>query len=131
MLHYFFSGYFLNIDTIIILVSGISVGLYLFIKKNILKKIVFATPLIALSVNYYLNRDFYPALLKYQSESEVAYYVAKHKIPPDQFVFLGNNSAVLDVILHHVTPLYSFEDVQPHATCRKICFHRRGGIKNN
>ncbi|MEJ7822487.1 MAG: glycosyltransferase family 39 protein [Chitinophagaceae bacterium] len=129
VLHYFFSGNFLNIDTIIVLVSGISAGLYLFIKKNILKKIVFATPLIVLSVNYYLNRDFYPALLKYQSESEVAYYVDKHKIPPDQFVFLGNNSAVLDVILHHVTPLYSFEDVQPLQLAGKYVFTGEEGLK--
>ncbi len=129
VLHYFFSGNFLNIDTISVLVSGISVGLYLFIKKNILKKIVFATPLIVLSVNYYLNRDFYPALLKYQSESEVAYYVDKHKIPSDQFVFLGNNSAVLDVILHHVTPLYSFEDVQPLQLAGKYVFTGEEGLK--
>jgi hypothetical protein len=129
VLHYFFSGNFLNIDTIIVLVSGISVGLYLFIKKNILKKILFATPLIVLSVNYYFNRDFYPALLKYQSESEVAYYVDKHKIPPDQFVFLGNNSAVLDVILHHVTPLYSFEDVQPLQLAGKYVFTGEEGLK--
>ncbi len=129
VLHYFFSGNFLNIDTIIVMVSGISVGLYLFIKKNILKKIVFATPLIVLSVNYYLNRDFYPALLKYQSESEVAYYVDKHKIPSDQFVFLGNNSAVLDVILHHVTPLYSFEDVQPLQLAGKYVFTGEEGLK--
>jgi len=129
VLHYFFSGNFLNIDTISVLVSGISVGLYLFIKKNILKKILFATPLIVLSVNYYLNRDFYPALLKYQSESEVAYYVDKHKIPTDQFVFLGNNSAVLDVILHHVTPLYSFEDVQPLQLAGKYVFTGEEGLK--
>ena len=129
VLHYFFSGNFLNIDTISVLVSGISVGLYLFIKKNILKKIIFATPLIVLSVNYYLNRDFYPALLKYQSESEAAYYVDKHKIPTDQFVFLGNNSAVLDVILHHVTPLYSFEDVQPLQLAGKYVFTGEEGLK--
>lgn len=129
VLHYFFSQNFLNIDTIIVLLGGISAGLYLFIKKNILKKIVFATPLIVLSVNYYLNRDFYPALLKYQSESEVAYYVDKHKIPSDQFVFLGNNSAVLDVILHHVTPLYSFEDVQPLQLAGKYVFTGEEGLK--
>jgi hypothetical protein len=111
------------------MVSGISAGLYLFIKKNILKKIVFATPLIVLSVNYYLNRDFYPALLKYQSESEVAYYVDNPKIPSDQFVFLGNNSAVLDVILHHVTPLYSFEDVQPLQLAGKYVFTGEEGLK--
>ncbi len=111
------------------LLHGISVGLYLFIKKNFLKKILFATPLIVLSVNYYLNRDFYPALLKYQSESEVAYYVDKHKIPVDQFVFLGNNSSVLDVILHHVTPLYSFEDVQPWQLTGKYVFTGEEGLK--
>ncbi|MBA2562280.1 MAG: glycosyl transferase, partial [Chitinophagaceae bacterium] len=130
VLHYFFSGDFLNIDTIMVLVSGIALAFYLFIKKAIfMKKILFATALIILSVNYYLNRDFYPALLKYQSESEVAYYVKKNNIPTDQLVFLENTASISDVLLHRINPVFTYQDATPDQLSGKYVFTAVEGLK--
>ena len=130
ILHYFFSGNFLHIDTIIVLVSCIALAFYLFIKKTIfMKKILFATALIILSVDYYINRDFYPALLKYQSESEVAYYMNKNNIHGDQLVFLQNIASITDVLLHRINPSFTYEEVKPHQLSGKYVFTAGEGLK--
>lgn len=114
LLHFFFSGGMPHIDTLIILLSGCGIAFYLFTRKgNYLKKIVFATALVTLSVNYYVNRDFYPALLTYQSESQVAYYVQEAGIPVKDLVIVGDVQSVADIILHQVTPVYPIAAVGP------------------
>lgn len=109
LLHFFFSGGMPHIDTLIILLTGSGIGLYLFTQKGkYLKKIVFATALVTLSVNYYVNRDFYPALMVYQSESQVAYYVKETGIPAKELAIVGDVQSVADIILRQVTPVYPF-----------------------
>jgi 4-amino-4-deoxy-L-arabinose transferase-like glycosyltransferase len=130
MLHYIFSGNVPNIDTMIVLVSCITPAAYIFVTKAVfIKKILFATSLVILSVNYYINRDFYPALLKYQSESEVAYYAMKNNIPADQLVFLENTAPVADVLLHHVNPLLMYQKVKPYELSGKYVFTAVEGLK--
>lgn len=112
LLHFFFSGSMPHIDTLVILLTGSGIGFYLFTRKGkYLKKIVFATALITLSVNYYVNRDFYPALLTYQSESQVGYYVKENGIPAKDLVIIGDVQSVADIILRQVTPVYPFADL--------------------
>jgi len=123
LLHYIFMDGLPHFDSIIIALSGMIFAFILFFQKqHYLKKIFFATPLIVLSVNYYLNRDFYPSLLKYQAESEVAYYMKENNIPATDVVFVGEMESVADVIMHQPTKVISIEDVTVQDVTGKIVF---------
>lgn len=103
-LHYFFSGTMPHIDSIIVVFAGFAMGFYLFTRKNMyLKKALFATALIVVSLNYYLNRDFYPALLSYQAESEAAHFMRNNRIAAEQVVFADEMQSIADVIMHAPT----------------------------
>lgn len=123
LLHYIFMNGLPHIDSLIIALSGIILAFIIFFQKqHYLKKIFFATPLIVLSINYYLNRDFYPALLKYQAESEVAYYMKDNNIPAKDVVFVGEMESVADVILQQPTKVIPIEDVNVQDIAGKIVF---------
>lgn len=112
LLHLAFMDRLPHIDSILIVVAGVLLGLYLYVKeRNYLKKIVFATALVVLSVNYYVNRDFYPELLEYQAESVAAEYLNNHKISARNVVFVGEMESVADVIMHQPTKVISYDDV--------------------
>ncbi|MEO8582163.1 MAG: hypothetical protein ABI415_00125, partial [Flavitalea sp.] len=122
-LNYFFLNTLPYIDTIIIILAGFTAGFYLFSKRGIyLKKILFATAMVCLSVNYYVNRDFYPALMHYQAESEVAYYMKTNNIPADKIVFVGPIQSVADIILHHVTTVVDNDTVEKADVSDKYVF---------
>jgi 4-amino-4-deoxy-L-arabinose transferase-like glycosyltransferase len=122
-LHYFFSAQLPHWDTILIVLAGCSLGFYLFSRSGIyLKKIIFATALVLLSVNYYLNRDFYPALLHYQAESEAAYFMRANKIPAKDVVFAGEIESVADVILHHPTKVIPVDSISEQTIAGKYVF---------
>ncbi|MBA4168076.1 MAG: hypothetical protein H0X41_11145 [Chitinophagaceae bacterium] len=119
-----------NADTIIILLLCCGSGAYIFFQKGIyLKKIVFATSLILLSVNYYVNRDFYPALLGYQAESQVAHFMKRNNIPADQIVFVGDVQSVADIILHRVTSIVPVDSVTASKVANKYVFASPEGQK--
>jgi 4-amino-4-deoxy-L-arabinose transferase-like glycosyltransferase len=123
LLHYFFLNNIPHIDTIIIVLIGLAAGFHLFFRSNIyLKKIFFATALICLSINYYLNREFYPALLTYQAESQVAHYMKARNIPADQIVFVGDVQSVADIILHYSTPIVAIDSVAIKDISNKYVF---------
>lgn len=122
-LHYFFAGDIPHIDTLIVLLAGMSIGFYIFSRRGIyLKKILFATALVCLSINYYLNRDFYPALLQYQAESQAAHFMKDNDIPADRLVVVGEVQSVADVILHRLTPVLPIDDLDPAAVTGKYVF---------
>jgi 4-amino-4-deoxy-L-arabinose transferase-like glycosyltransferase len=123
LLHLVFMDRLPHIDAIAIVLSGLGLGFYLFFKRGgYLKKIVFATALVVLSVNYYLNRDFYPELLNYQAESEAAYYLRDNKIAAKDVVFVGEMDSVADVILHQPTMVIGYDDVRASDIAGKIVF---------
>lgn len=123
MLHYFFLNNMPHIDTIIILFGGLVAGFFIFIKSHIyLKRIFFATALVCLSINYYLNREFYPSLLTYQAESQVAHYMKGHNIPADKIVFVGDVQSVADIILHYSTPVVPVDSVVVKGIADKYVF---------
>lgn len=122
-LHYFFAGNIPHADTLMVLLAGISLGFYLFSRKGIyLKKILFATALVCLSISYYLNRDFYPALLTYQAESQAAHFIKDRGIPADQVVVVGEVQSVADVILHQRTPVLPIDGLDPIEVSGKYVF---------
>jgi 4-amino-4-deoxy-L-arabinose transferase-like glycosyltransferase len=123
LLHYFFLNNMPHIDTIVIVLAGLLAGFYLFTRSNNhLKRIFFATALVCLSVNYYLNREFYPALLTYQAESQVAHFMNANNIPANEIVFVGDVQSVADIILHHSTPIIAVDSVTAKDISNKYVF---------
>ncbi len=123
VLHYFFFSGPPQITTIVILLAGLIFGFYLFATNHTyLKKIFFATAIICLSINFYLSREFYPGLLKYQAESQVAHFMKINHIPADQIVFAGEMQSVADVILHYTTPVFAIENINTDNVSGKYVF---------
>jgi 4-amino-4-deoxy-L-arabinose transferase-like glycosyltransferase len=123
LLHYTFMNRLPHIDSILIVLAGLSLAFIVFFRKqHYLQKIFFATAVVVLSVNYYLNRDFYPELLTYQAESEAAYYLKQNNTDAKDVVFVGEMESVADVILHQPTKVISIEDVTANDVADKIVF---------
>jgi 4-amino-4-deoxy-L-arabinose transferase-like glycosyltransferase len=62
---------------------GISLLIYLFTDKALGSKytLLFQSVLVSIFINLYLNLNFYPSLLHYQSGSEAAFYIDKNSMP--------------------------------------------------
>lgn len=60
---------------------------------------IFFSAATAISINFLLNANFYPQLLKYQSGSEVAFYMTGKNIPEEKCFAFHENSFALDVYL--------------------------------
>ncbi len=111
-LNYFFFNHWPQTDTIIILICGFGGGFYLFSLRGMyLKKILFATAIVCVSVNYYVNRDFYPALMRYQAETRVAEYFQHQGLDAGQLVFAGDMQSAADLILHRTTPVVPIDSI--------------------
>ena len=129
MLQYFFSGDLPHADSIIIISAGVLTAVYLFILKGQwAKKIIFGSALMILVVNYFLNREFYPKLLTYQSESEMGFYFKKQKLPAGQLVSLDGRILSTDVILGKVIPGYRLDEASPDLFIDKYVFTTENGL---
>lgn len=122
-LQYFFSAKMVHVDTIAIVVCALFVGFFLFSRREkYLKKTVFATAMVVLAVNYFVNRDFYPELLTYQAESEAAEYIQQNSINPGEVVFVDEMESVADVILHAPTRVVVVDSVKWQDVSDKYVF---------
>lgn len=123
LLHYFFSGGIPNLDSLVVVLLGVLIAFYLFRREGMyLKKVVFATAIVVLSVNYYVNRDFYPALLEYQAESEIAYHMRDNGISAERVVFVGEMQSIADVIMHAPTQVVREDSVRMEIIADKYVF---------
>ncbi|MCB9227926.1 MAG: hypothetical protein H6578_12260, partial [Chitinophagales bacterium] len=68
---------------IFLVVAQFLVLLYIFKRKGIKKKILYSSMLFFIIAVAILNGFAYPNLLKYQSSSQVAFYINKQKIPKE------------------------------------------------
>ncbi|SFI54612.1 ArnT family glycosyltransferase [Halpernia frigidisoli] len=91
MLAYYFTGIF-NIYFFIISTFLFCYLLYyLFKKENLFKKYAVASFIFAISVNVFLNSQFYPVLTKYQAGLKLAEFVNKSNINKDKIKMLTGN----------------------------------------
>ena len=104
-LQYYFSGSMVSLDTlalalVLVVLSGIA------FRQGKLYRTILPAALSLLLVMYYLNRDFYPSLLKYQSGSEAAAYIQKKGIAKENLVIMGRLYWwAIDFYLHQTTPI--------------------------
>ncbi len=77
VLHYFFTASFMSPETILLYVLSWGLLIYFYFGANRydFPKWLFPSALAILTVGYYLNREFYPRLMPYQSETKLAYYL--------------------------------------------------------
>ncbi|MGI4749417.1 MAG: ArnT family glycosyltransferase [Janthinobacterium lividum] len=80
ILQYFYRAENITVFTVLPLIATIILFLFISIKKafNSKYKLLFQSVLVSIFVNTYLNLNFYPSLLKYQSGSEAAFYIDKN-----------------------------------------------------
>lgn len=129
-LHFLFFDHAPSIDTLIIFLSAVLISAVIFLTKgNWLKKIIFAPAIILLSVNYYVNRDFYPALIPYQSENTFVNYVKQNNIPLDKIAILNVMQTIINFHLRTILPDYKLEDVTANDLKGKLVFTTDAGME--
>lgn len=129
-LNYIFLSHWPHADTLVVLFFFLSIAFFLFSRRGgYLKKIFFATPLVVLAINYYINRDFYPELLTYQAETSLGYYLREQDIPADQVVVVGEPESSADVIVHQVIPVVPMKDISRDAIAGKYVFTTPEGVR--
>ena len=111
--------FFVGIGLIVILLSS---------RGQKFKKLIFIPAITVLLVNYYINRSFYPQLLKYQSESEAAFFMQQHDIKEEQLVTLGVREEMISYLQDRIVPLFSLEDVKPEDLLNQHVFTDQDGI---
>ncbi len=104
LLHYYFDQN-IHWDTLLLAIIILGLSMVALVSQS---RLVASHAPVALSVlfsMYYMNREFYPKLMKYQSESEVAFYLENHKIPAQEVSLYGRNSWVTDFYVHYTLPV--------------------------
>ncbi len=112
LLHLFFFNDFPHIDVIIVLIAGLAMSLdYIVHNRTFIKRVIIPPALVILSVNYYLNRQFYPNLLRYQSESELAFYMIDEQLPADKLVIFEKLQWSTQFYLRKILPAVTEDEL--------------------
>ncbi|MEZ4928474.1 MAG: hypothetical protein R2777_00460 [Chitinophagales bacterium] len=93
---------------IFLVVAQILAIFYLFKQKGVKEKILHSSILFFIIATAFLNGFAYPNLLKYQSSSQVAFYISKHKIPKDnlfQKIFISELSTIIAEVMFLILPI--------------------------
>jgi 4-amino-4-deoxy-L-arabinose transferase-like glycosyltransferase len=129
-IHFIFSGAFPGVDTLLVFAFGILlISIMLRKKSGRLKKLIFVPAISILIVNYYINRHFYPQLLKYQAESEVAFFMKAHDLEKDQLVTLGMREEMTSFLLERIVPKVEIESANGSELKNRYVFTNADGIQ--
>ena len=129
-LDYFFLRRLPYADTMIIAAMVLILCIVIF-KRSFgrIKQILFPPALAVLFVMYFMNRDFYPELMTYQSESEVAFYMNENNLPPDKLVYLDRNTWVTEFYLKWVIPVQNRAEFKRSEVSGKYVFCDDNGLE--
>jgi hypothetical protein len=118
-------------DIFAVFLVGIALMVLLIsLKQQYFKKIIFLPAIAVLLVNYYINRSFYPQLLEYQAESEVAYYMKSHNLKKEKLVTLGVREEMISFLQDRIVPSYELQTVSPKDLYGKYVFTDQNGLEN-
>lgn len=113
LLAYYFTG--VN-STLLFIVSAVLFAFliyYLFSKSDLFKKYLLASFIFAISVNVFLNSQFYPVLTQYQGGLKLAEYVNSTNINKDKIKMLtGNETWNFDFYIQHNTDRVELGDLK-------------------
>jgi len=129
LLHTSFFDRLPEIDVFAVLLISFLFSFYIIYKeKTLVKKILIAPALIILALNYYMNRQFYPAVLKYQSESELAFYIKENKLPVENLVAFEKTQWSTDFYLERVIPMIYEDDLSQINLSGNLVFSTEEGL---
>ncbi|MGI4803663.1 MAG: ArnT family glycosyltransferase, partial [Janthinobacterium lividum] len=82
ILQYFYQAENITFLTILPLIAAVALFIFISVKtaSGNKYKLLFQSVLVSIFINLYLNLNFYPSLLKYQSGSEAAFYIDKNSM---------------------------------------------------
>jgi hypothetical protein len=130
IIHFIFSNDLPSLDVLIVFFAGLAVISLIYIRDGRrFHKIIFIPAIAILVVNYYINRSFYPALLKYQAESEAALYMNKHQLNDAPMVVLGVNERMISFLRQEVIPSANLDEATPVKLAEKYIFTDEEGKK--
>lgn len=90
---------------VLLIIPGLCIGYWLVhTYSGFKKRLLHFSILSGIIGNLILNALFYPRLLKYQSSSEVAFYMLKQKIPAEQLIAYKKYGHALSYYLHTGIP---------------------------
>jgi 4-amino-4-deoxy-L-arabinose transferase-like glycosyltransferase len=129
IIHFVFSDQSPKADIyLVFLVGAVLIILLATMKGQKFRKILFIPAISILLVNYYINRSFYPQLLSYQSESEVAYYMKAHDLDEKNLVTLGLREEMISFLQDRIVPAYNEEDSEASDFFGKYIFTNHAGL---
>lgn len=129
LIHFVFSNQYPSIDIYILFIIGFALLVLLLRTSGArLKKLIFIPAIIVLLANYYINRSFYPQLLTYQSESEVAFYMKKHQLKENELVTLGVREEMTSFLQNRIMPAFDSEIVNKDDLKNKYVFTNQEGV---
>jgi len=129
LIHFIFSNQYPNPDTYMVYLVGIMLIVVLFVAKGrYFKKLIFVPAITILLANYYINRSFYPQLLKYQSESEVAFYMKRHQLNENELVSLGLREEMTSFLQKRIVPKIELESAEKEDLINRYIFTNQEGI---
>lgn len=92
----------------LMIITGIGIGyliLTIFRKSQKIEKFIFSSLVFAIVINFFLNTQFYPSLLKYQGSYTLAKWVSKENIDTSSiFMLEGSESWAFDFYTKQNTP---------------------------
>lgn len=129
IIHFYFSDQYPQADIFVVFLIGTVLIILLYtMNGQKFRKIIFIPAIAVLLVNYYINRGFYPQLLQYQSESEVAYFMKNHGLEKEALVTLGLREEMISFLQDRIVPAYNPEATEPKDLVGKYVFTDRTGI---
>ena len=129
LIHFIFSNQYPNPDIYLVFLIGVGIIVLLLSTKGLkFKKLIFIPAITVLLVNYYINRSFYPQLLKYQAESEAAFYMKNHDLQENSLVTLGLREDMISVFQDRIVPVFDPESVNNEDLKNKYVFTNQEGV---
>ncbi len=130
LIQFYFSAQFPRADFIIIFIlAALVISILISKKGNTLKKIIFVPAITVLLANYYINSCFYPQLLKYQAESEVAFFMKENNLNDLNLVTLGVNEEMVSFLHDKIIPRLNPDSALPNELTNRYVFTDKKGVE--
>ncbi len=118
-------------DTMLLWALCLVILLVLYLRPgHLLKKIIFAPAVVIVALNYYLNRDFYPHVLQYQSESEVVRLIRAERIPLEKLFTYDQPVIITNVYLKTIVPALTRGTLMDQDLAGKFIFTSAKGLSD-
>lgn len=130
VIHFVFSDQSLHEDVYFVFLTGLALIMLLHkLRGQHFRKLLFVPAIAVLLVNYYINRNFYPNLIEYQSESEVAFYMQHNDIDASELVVLGMREEATSFLLDRIVLNLDEESANSETLSGKYVFTNDEGLK--